>query len=526
MADTSKSVDDSLYNDDIALNANAYAYGPNDPPDSQWLYNDQALAVDQNNTDTVTSNADASNSANFSSGTVAPAALSDAQSGGKDDGKLFVGGLSWETDENKLHEYFSKYGNIIQLSILRDATTGRPRGFGFVTFESIDGVNAVLKEPTHVLDGKHIDPKHAIPRESQPSQPRQSSYDRPTSDTLNAGAGGGGNNDSFVDPVKEMKGDKIFVGGLPPSATDADLNSSFIGFGNIVETKLMMDRETGRSRGYGFLQFEGEQAALLAVTAGNSSEGIQIHGKRVDVKPAVHKKRAPMMNMGMPGYNMMGMMGMPNYNMMGMMGGMPGYGMMGMPGYGMMGANGQNPGVDYSNTMGYGEYYGNMAGYYNAGGGEQGDGSGAGDANDGAIPTADANGYYGQMNMPMGFYGTDGQGDGTVANNQNAEQTGKPYYDQQSNNDTGSGNKNSGRYSDNRGSRDRGGRDSSHRSSSRRHGNNDGRSGRERSRGDHNNNRNRDEYRGSRGSRQGRDRDGPVRGSHGSSSRSHGYNPY
>ncbi|KAI9501295.1 hypothetical protein BX070DRAFT_194598, partial [Coemansia spiralis] len=75
--------------------------------------------------------------------------------------------------------------------------------------------------------------------------------------------------DEYSDPIKEMKGDKIFVGGLPPSATDADLNSGFVEFGNIVETKLMMDRETGRSRGYGFLQFDSEEAALAAVKAGN-----------------------------------------------------------------------------------------------------------------------------------------------------------------------------------------------------------------------------------------------------------------
>ncbi|ORX73228.1 glycine-rich RNA-binding protein, partial [Linderina pennispora] len=66
-----------------------------------------------------------------------------------------------------------------------------------------------------------------------------------------------------------MKGEKIFVGGLPPSATDADLNSAFSVYGTITETKLMIDRETGRSRGYGFLQFESESSALEAVKVGN-----------------------------------------------------------------------------------------------------------------------------------------------------------------------------------------------------------------------------------------------------------------
>ncbi|KAJ2301452.1 Heteroproteinous nuclear ribonucleoprotein A1, partial [Coemansia sp. RSA 2611] len=298
--------DNSIYTDA----GDSYGYGDGQDPGTQWLYNDnQALAA---------SHAEGSSGA-LAAATAAPAADASGMGandsgpsdgrhpgGAKEEGKLFVGGLSWETDEARLHHYFSKYGTIVECSIMRDQESNRPRGFGFVTFDSIDGVNAVLQEPTHLLDGKHIDPKHAIPRENQPQQQRRQNY--------------APQNDQFADPVKEMKGEKIFVGGLPPSATDADLNSSFAVFGTIVETKLMMDRETGRSRNYGFLEFDSEDAALEAVKAGNTVEGIQIHGKRVDVKPAVRQKRNPAMGMpGMP--NMYGMMGMQNYGMM----------MMGMP---------------------------------------------------------------------------------------------------------------------------------------------------------------------------------------------------
>ncbi|KAJ2748991.1 hypothetical protein IWQ56_007325, partial [Coemansia nantahalensis] len=203
---------------------------------------------------------------------------------------MFVGGLSWETDEARLRNYFSKFGVVVECSIMRDQSTGRPRGFGFITFDSINGVNAVLQEPTHHLDGKMIDPKHAIPRDSQPAPPRQS-QPQPAS----------ANRDPDVDPAKDMRGEKIFVGGLPPSATDADLNSSFACFGNIIDTKLLMDRETGRSRRYGFLEYDSEDAALQAVRAGNTGDGILIHGKRVDVKPAVQRKRAAAPTPGMMG---------------------------------------------------------------------------------------------------------------------------------------------------------------------------------------------------------------------------------
>ncbi|KAJ1943462.1 Heteroproteinous nuclear ribonucleoprotein A1, partial [Kickxella alabastrina] len=486
---------------------------------------------------------------------------------------LFVGGLSWETDENRLREYFSKYGTIIDCSIMRDQTTGRPRGFGFVTFENIDGVNAVLQEPTHTVDGKQIDPKHAIPRDNQVSQGRnnysggQQSHGGSVGN-YNANSGGdggygnnnsnGGGRNSYEDPTKDMRGEKVFVGGLPPSATDADLNSGFAEFGVITETKLMMDRETGRSRGYGFLQFETEDAAMQAVKIGNSGDGIMIHGKRVDVKPAVRKKPSPMMG-GMPGAqgNSYGMMaGMPGYGMMGMgMMGMPGYSMMGMPGYGMMGAGGAASGMDYSAAMNYGGYYGNMAGFY--GGGVQGDSSGAVAGADGSAAAAGgaSSGYYSQMNMPGAYYGgagadgsaiADSQGDGSGG--KGGDQSGSGYYDQKQSGGTLSGgyNKSAGRQHDGRGNQDRNGRDSGgHRSSSRRYdggggrandgGNMGGRSDRDRPRGDNSGNagnsgsRTRDDYRGSRGAgaRPSRDRDGPVRGSHGaSSSRKPGYNPY
>lgn len=52
-----------------------------------------------------------------------------------DQGKLFIGEISWETSEEKLREYFSKYGEVVQIVIMTDKMTGRPRGFGFVVFE-------------------------------------------------------------------------------------------------------------------------------------------------------------------------------------------------------------------------------------------------------------------------------------------------------------------------------------------------------------------------------------------------------
>ncbi|KAG6504165.1 hypothetical protein ZIOFF_032923 [Zingiber officinale] len=50
--------------------------------------------------------------------------------------KLFVGGLSWGTDDQTLKEAFASFGNVIEARVITDRDTGRSRGFGFVSFES------------------------------------------------------------------------------------------------------------------------------------------------------------------------------------------------------------------------------------------------------------------------------------------------------------------------------------------------------------------------------------------------------
>ncbi|KAH9025574.1 hypothetical protein EDB85DRAFT_2092733 [Lactarius pseudohatsudake] len=81
----------------------------------------------------------------------------------KDEGKMFVGGLSWDTTDEGLRNYFSEFGKVDACIIVRDADV-KSRGFAFLTFEEPASVNAVMIRE-HFLDGKAIDPKRAIPRE-------------------------------------------------------------------------------------------------------------------------------------------------------------------------------------------------------------------------------------------------------------------------------------------------------------------------------------------------------------------------
>lgn len=72
-----------------------------------------------------------------------------------DSGKLFVGGISWETTEERLIDYFQTFGEVVEAVILKDRVTGRSRGFGFIVFASASVAERVLKG-RHVIDGRAV----------------------------------------------------------------------------------------------------------------------------------------------------------------------------------------------------------------------------------------------------------------------------------------------------------------------------------------------------------------------------------
>lgn len=117
------------------------------------------------------------------------------------DRKMFIGGLSWQTAPEGLREYFSKFGDITEVMVMKDPTTRRSRGFGFVTFADPSSVDKVLTNGPHELDGKKIDPKIAFPKRAHPKM------------------------------VTRTK--KVFVGGLSAPTTLEDVKNYFQQFGRV-----------------------------------------------------------------------------------------------------------------------------------------------------------------------------------------------------------------------------------------------------------------------------------------------------
>lgn len=72
-----------------------------------------------------------------------------------DPGKLFIGGISWDTNEDRLRQYFQSFGDVVEAVIMKDRTTGRARGFGFVVFADPSVAERVVVEK-HVIDGRTV----------------------------------------------------------------------------------------------------------------------------------------------------------------------------------------------------------------------------------------------------------------------------------------------------------------------------------------------------------------------------------
>ncbi|KAK2872272.1 hypothetical protein QQF64_018145 [Cirrhinus molitorella] len=255
----------------------------------------------------------------------------DASKGEEDAGKMFVGGLSWDTSKKDLKDYFSKFGEVTDCTIKMDSNTGRSRGFGFILFKEAESVDKVLEQKEHRLDGRQIDPKRAMAIKKE--------------------------------PVK-----KIFVGGLNPETTEEKIREYFGAFGEIETIELPTDPKTNKRRGFVFITFKDESAVkkILEKKYHNVSGSKVTNGKEdvCEIKIAQPKEIYQQQQYGARGgFGGRGRgRGGPGQNWN------QGYNSYWNQGYGGQGYGG------YGGQQGYGGYggYGNYdysSGYYGYGGG-------------------------------------------------------------------------------------------------------------------------------------------------------------
>ncbi|XP_022734463.1 heterogeneous nuclear ribonucleoprotein 1-like isoform X2 [Durio zibethinus] len=183
-------------------------------------------------------------------------------------GKLFVGGISWGTDEERLKEYFRKYGEVVEAMIMRDRVTGRARGFGFVVFADPAVAERVIVDK-HMIDGRTVEAKKAVPRDNQ--------------HILNRNMSG------ITGSPSPGRTKKIFVGGLASTVTEGDFKIYFDQFGTITDVVVMYDQNTQRPRGFGFITYDSEEAVDRVLY----KRFHELNGKLVEVKRAVPKELSP-----------------------------------------------------------------------------------------------------------------------------------------------------------------------------------------------------------------------------------------
>ncbi|KAF8108404.1 hypothetical protein N665_0109s0029 [Sinapis alba] len=197
-------------------------------------------------------------------------------------GKLFIGGISWETTEDRLREYFQSFGEVLEAVIMKDRATGRARGFGFLVFADPNVAEKVVLL-RHVIDGKLVEAKKAVPRDDHKS-----------------------NSSLQGSPPGPASSKKIFVGGLASSVTETEFKKYFAQFGMITDIVVMYDHRTQRPRGFGFISYESEDAVDRVL----QRTFHELNGKMVEVKLAVPKEMAlnPVRNQGFGGIRISALM--------------------------------------------------------------------------------------------------------------------------------------------------------------------------------------------------------------------------
>ncbi|KAJ8718951.1 hypothetical protein PYW07_016507 [Mythimna separata] len=188
------------------------------------------------------------------------------QQNGGDDGfdepevhrKIFIGGLNYRTTDESLKSHFEKWGEIVDVVVMKDPKTKRSRGFGFITYSKAHMVDDAQNNRPHRIDGRVVETKRAVARQ----------------DIKNPEAGA---------TVK-----KLFIGGIKDDHDDEQLREYFSSYGNVQNVSIVTDKSTGKKRGFGFVEFDDYDPVDKVCLNGPH----KINGKQLDVKKALPKDGA------------------------------------------------------------------------------------------------------------------------------------------------------------------------------------------------------------------------------------------
>ncbi|KAF7838230.1 28 kDa ribonucleoprotein, chloroplastic-like [Senna tora] len=179
-----------------------------------------------------------------------------------EEAKLFVGNLPYDVDSQRLAMLFEQAGTVEIAEVIYNRSTDQSRGFGFVTMSTVEEAEkAVDKFNRYDLDGRLLTVNKAAPRGAQPERPPPRVFEP-----------------SF----------RVYVGNLPWDVDNARLEQIFSEHGKVVSARVVYDRETGRSRGFGFVTFSSETEMNDAIAA---LDGQSLDGRALRVNVAEERPR-------------------------------------------------------------------------------------------------------------------------------------------------------------------------------------------------------------------------------------------
>ncbi|OKL58202.1 hypothetical protein UA08_06769 [Talaromyces atroroseus] len=176
---------------------------------------------------------------------------------------LFVGNLSWNVDEEWLRREFEEFGELAGVRIMTERDTGRSRGFGYVEFADAAGAKAAYEGKKDAeIDGRTINLDYAKPRDNNNQAPREKAQNRAR---------------SFGDQTSP-ESNTLFVGNLSFGVDENAVREVFQEQGDIRGIRLPTDPESGRPKGYGYVEFSSVDEARQALT---DLQGTEIGGRSI-----------------------------------------------------------------------------------------------------------------------------------------------------------------------------------------------------------------------------------------------------
>ncbi|KAG5553681.1 hypothetical protein RHGRI_011542 [Rhododendron griersonianum] len=225
--------------------------------------------------------------------------------------KLFVGNLPFNVDSATLAGLFERAGNVEMVEVIYDKMTGRSRGFGFVTMSTVEEVEAAAQQFNgYELEGRPMRVNSGPPpprREESSFRGSRGGYEdsnrgsrggyenrgsRGGYDDSNRGSRGGFNSNrgGFDNSSGGSRGgasfgdsNKVYVGNLSWGVDDLALETLFREQGNVREARVIYDRDSGRSKGFGFVTFSSANEVNNAI---ESLDGADLDGRQIRVSVA------------------------------------------------------------------------------------------------------------------------------------------------------------------------------------------------------------------------------------------------